>query len=1045
MFDFFSPIEVLKKIPSQKAEKNINESFSFLNNNFKSLGRIMEDYHPLELLKLALWEERRSSSLKIKDGFKRVSSSLLPILLQSVLVSSYYSFGGSSKEIKIRDWERLKSLSEDSLRRIVRIIDNKTALFLTKEELTSFEGEKYREIISTYLIPQNIDERELHREYVLLQSLLESRSDIEEKFNTDYVSLSLNLYNIAKMGLNGINELCQRVQSYSDDFSLAEAKLKAEGALDGLTEREIFEKITKLNHWEGRRDKLAKERDSYDMFKLSNLSSLDSKSFSPIVASPSSLDLLSLLKLGYWPVLRFPVFTLNGELYSFVERYIPLFLILSASFDRRKSALKDLLSIFYHVGVDTYSYDGNNIDISVLPSMYDCNLFSFPENFMAIEKRREEEREIKVSFGHKRLIVDPDLSCDTLNGDGILTISSAFLAEAKIDNTKKRELIKALLGNLDLPNGESEYSIVDEDELDQSSFENEIDSDSSTIDDEEYDNEDEDEKSMELDKRDNSVALVEYERKVPCDINLLKEKYSLPDAIIKKEEEEEKEDHLLEKNLDDDIFDDTEEDERLDDIGPSQRQDEDYYDEIDEAELDHQEEGDELQQDGDEKQLDFFNLLDDECDNTSSEEKEIDNELEKEDEEEFLREEEKAEELEKDDDSNPYEKAIDEELEKEDEKSFENDEEEEESFEDESFSPEEAEKAYELSKQEELIEGKEEASDDNDDFVLPTLDEESLKDGSDSSLEDEEKKTSSFFDSLLSSVANEPDIPNEDDENEDLDEHFSDNSSQIEDDSFDNARIYDTPVDDTPVDDTPVDDTPVDDTPVDDTPVDDTPVDDTPVDDTPVEDTPVEETSVDDTDTVLPSLENDDVYSHEDDCLINNDNDEIKSDIKKINLDEAEDINVPLPQITETEEEIDVKISGIIYDIYKKLGHDSLFASFVDESDSETLEELETVIKNCWSRMLSEGKDKLFNIVDYGLSIILSKDDIRDELRFSELLNNAGGVMYARGNDSWTADILYIDSSYNLREAIEKKINKDSFSPSDWKRVSYIGEQMKKK
>ena len=86
MFDFFSPISALSNISKQKAEKNISESFDYLINNFKNIARIMEDYYPLELLKLSLWEERRVTSLRSKDNFKRISSSLLPILMQSVLV-----------------------------------------------------------------------------------------------------------------------------------------------------------------------------------------------------------------------------------------------------------------------------------------------------------------------------------------------------------------------------------------------------------------------------------------------------------------------------------------------------------------------------------------------------------------------------------------------------------------------------------------------------------------------------------------------------------------------------------------------------------------------------------------------------------------------------------------------------------------------------------------------------------------------------------------------------------------------------------------------
>ena len=162
-----------------------------------------------------------------------------------------------------------------------------------------------------------------------------------------------------------------------------------------------------------------------------------------------------------------------------------------------------------------------------------------------------------------------------------------------------------------------------------------------------------------------------------------------------------------------------------------------------------------------------------------------------------------------------------------------------------------------------------------------------------------------------------------------------------------------------------------------------------------------------------------------------------------LSMEELEEEPAPLPVIEEEEEEINA--TGIVYDIYKRLGSSSVFASFVKDSTAETIEELESVIQNCWERMQGEKKDKIFNCPEYSLSIILSHDALRDDLRRSELINNAGGVMYARGKDSWTAVIIYIDSEYMLDDAMEKSLTRESFSTSDWKRVVYIGEQMRKR
>ena len=63
-------------------------------------------------------------------------------------------------------------------------------------------------------------------------------------------------------------------------------------------------------------------------------------------------------------------------------------------------------------------------------------------------------------------------------------------------------------------------------------------------------------------------------------------------------------------------------------------------------------------------------------------------------------------------------------------------------------------------------------------------------------------------------------------------------------------------------------------------------------------------------------------------------------------------------------------------------------------------------------------------------------------MRLSELLNNAGAVMYSRGKEEWNALILFINDEYEVETALEKHISKNTFSAFDWKRVTNIGEQL---
>ncbi len=945
LFDFFSPIEALRKISPQKAEKNIDESYSYLANDFKGVAAIFEKCDPLEILKLSLWDERKTLMEKKRDDAKIESAVLLPIILESVLLSSYVEKTGVERSVSSSLWSRLKSLCDDSLRRITRIIENKTALFLSSG-FSNEDGENYRNIIRAYLLPYQVDKVALKKASTLLRTLLEEKKELINKIGVDSDTFWINLDNIAAKSLNGIDDLVSRIQCYRDEYSLALSKKKDE--IEGKSEEEIFDMITTENGWENRAEGLAMERDGFDMFALSSLSSLSPSVFSPFTASSGTLDIISLLKMGYWPAMRFPFVEYGGAVYTFVGKHIPSFIALSSSFSRRNASISDVLKIFYRIGVDTYTYDGNSIDISVLPSFYDRNIFCDPALYDLIKKSRNEESSLRVEYGHKRLIVDPDEEEEEKEKNGVLFISSLFMAEASRDRNKKHELISHLLGNLEFPEKTNEYKVIDEDELEEevvSSF----DEDDDLITDEyEYDN-GEDEKNIEEEE----LPLPEYELVKKVDIKKEEERYALTDEILKKDEENSIEEEKFEEELDDDIFDDTEEEERLDVLG--EKEESEYFLDLEsdegvkddtekEASLDAEEEATSY----DESQLDFLDLLDE--DEEEKEERIIDEELEKEDEEEFKKEEEDSISLE------------------------------------------------------------------DDTFILPSQDE--MNDKRESSYSDEEK---------LSSL--EDDIENEEttsDGNASCDEV---NPSPIDEDT--NSDLINSSVDEEEISEIDAE-----------RKINASEENDEEKSVPCGDSAPSEEKSFSDM-SHSAFLESDDIIEEKDP---DHENNEESLEKEVLEMEESEENKVELPSKSEeTEVKEDLPISGIVYDIYRSLGPSSFFASFLRKEDSETLKELESVIENSWNRMQSDGKDKLFNVAEYSFSILLSRDHIRDDLRLSELMNNAGGVMYVHSADEWRAVILYINSSFVLEDAMERKLTKDSFSPSDWKRVTYIGEQMKKR
>ena len=137
------------------------------------------------------------------------------------------------------------------------------------------------------------------------------------------------------------------------------------------------------------------------------------------------------------------------------------------------------------------------------------------------------------------------------------------------------------------------------------------------------------------------------------------------------------------------------------------------------------------------------------------------------------------------------------------------------------------------------------------------------------------------------------------------------------------------------------------------------------------------------------------------------------------------------------------KYSRIIRDIARKVEGDaeSLY-EFLEKEDESVLEYFDKVIHDSWERQQLDGKDKMFSVFEYDMSLLLSKGMIYDDLRLQELMNNAGAVMYSKGKSRWNALLLYINSDYVVESAKMIKITRSSFSSSDWKIVTNIGDAL---
>ena len=1110
MSDLFSPVSVLSKLSLQKSQRNLDDSKTYLFNDFRSIAKILSQYNPLEVMKMSLWEERRIDAVSTKDEVKRRAAVLLPIILQSIVESDFMEGRGTSLEVKSKDWERLKSLSEDIVRRLARIIDSLSAIAICNGDSDVVEAEKLRSSIEKRLLPGSVDKESQEREIWRLRSQFEEIPDFQSRMGSDYIAFILNVQNISRHSLNCIDDLVRDVALYKEEYSLSEAQMRSSGELDGLTEKQIFDKITKKNHWEGRAQSLTDRRDGYSLFMPETYSSLPEEAYAQYSVKAFSLNIDAFISRGFWPAARYPFFEMDGKIYTFVGKHLPFFLSLSCLIDRFLASSRDVLSIFNLMDCDTYSYDGNKIEISVLPSVLDINPVLYPSSLRNILRRRKAEDSVQRKLGHKKLVVDPDMEEDMEKKDDVLYVSSAFLSRATVDKNAKRNLLSSLLGVLELPKEEESIYTetddyfegseppLDDVECEKSSYEYEY----------EYNDEDEDEMSKKLDERYDNLTLVEYDKTTPTEEEKksLIDRYSLTDEIIKKSEEEENYEERMEKTLDDDIFDDTEEEEHLDDIGVSDS-DSEYYEEVEAG--DEYIEEEKTPEDG---QLDFFSILDDE----SSEEKEFEDELDEEDEESFEEEEKKEEILDNDIGLPDEEESVEEEnieetenflmdevsdpaieMEKEEaEAPAEDDviveEEKESSDAEEALEPEEAEaEETEAPEEDDVVVEEGEESSGSEETLEPV---ETEAEETEAPVEDdvvvEEEEESSGAEETLEPVETEPEeaeAPVEDDvvvEEEEESSGSEETQEPVETESepsLDDSGEEDFVLPIATVDEEPLVKETEEET-------NHNPIssdskekeensfvfDDS--EDSKVlpkaesvenkkppmsftdnlfaalgmeddeEDTPIEEVA-ESTDLESSIEEMKEETSEEDNKMEDSPSheDPIEETQEEQEGEECVMEDSPMEELQMEEEPAPPEIPGVIGEIYKTLGSSSSFAEFIKLSDEDTLSDLDDVIESCWNRQQMEGKDKMFNIPDYNLSIILARDSVRDELRLSELLNNAGGVMYSRDAENWNAVIVYIDSSHVVEKALERTITKDSFSPSDWKRVTYIGEQLKKR
>ena len=1035
MDSLFADFQSLSSMTKEKAEKNVQEALNYLRLDFRNLGLLIGQYHPLEVLKMAAWEERRITRTKSREPFAAVSGRLLPVLLQSIIQSTFFDVShgiSSNRNIKEKDWQRIRSLSDDVTKRLLRSIECYTVLMIRTGAIKEENAALYREALFEEAFPPMEDkERIEHASYMTYASMQSAKDVVREKYGAEPEFLISEMYKIVTRGLDGIDKLSEEASLYKAEMETLMAQKRAADPERIIPDEDLVREIIKENGWETRVARLAGERDDFDLFRPDFVSDLPNKTYEILSVYPGTLDLDAMMRQGTWPATIYPFLHFGDMYFSFVSQHIQSYGIRilqeTAGLPLRytDAAAEALKLLFTETDeLDVYSFDGNKIDVSILSSLVEVNAFTSPDLFQARIDRRAEEKKHKPQPGHKGLVVEPDNFEELWAvSDDIFTTSVYYLLKVSTDSIQRKKVYKTIFGQLVMPEADEYDAIIDPDEIenDDKIIDDDVLSDEIT-DEYEYD-EDEDEREKRIEEKEKELEesipedFSDYERSTV--IERLADKYALTSEIIKRDEEMEAESDEYEKELDDDdvAYDDITDDVVDDDIDPESEK---IYDEAEKEDV----YADENYTDPD--QLTFFDEL-----FSDEEEKNID-------------------------------KFAEDELEEEDEEAYEK-------------AEEEAE-AFSASEAEHVPVHVVEASD-------PDEADDSVKEGTEEceepvSSDDGQDNQNGCMQSSLPVEAEggaEPEISEEraseieDDIQPDDTPAECDSENNNPEPSAENSVIHDHAEERVPANEEP---SPVllhednvetneaslaeeNESAMAEESADSKEEECEERADVMKADVPAEislhagqeEPETKDSaiplyeedhseEAITPSYENETTESLIDKGLVKPV--ELAGGGRVFVMTEAENEGQAIPE----EDDSLADLSGILRDIAEHLDKDSAFLSFISEADGEMRDYLQRVIRSSWERQRADGKDKMFSIYDYSISVVLASGVVNDELRKEGLLNNAGAVMYSKHKETWNALVLFLDDDFALIDAFEKKITPESFSPSNWKICRVIGQQL---
>lgn len=1031
-----------------KARKNFQEAGNFLVNDLKSVAAIMRQYYPLAILSKAAWHRYEVENSHRTDEMALSSARIIPVLLQSVYQSRYYSAQGgfsAQQEVRQKDWDRITSLVDDASRRLVRMMESTAVIAVSEGKISEGDLPEYLDALYHQLFGYTVEREQIDEQKLLFESLFaEDEALVEKTFNTDSRNLVSQLESLSQVFAFGIAETVEQTKALNAQIRAEVDNLRQEKP--ALTQQLASDEVIAKGGYRKRLMELNQKASGYDLFAVEMNSLLSTQQCLLFSCDASCLD--DVICDGFFSAVIHPFIRFADRFYCFTGSFFyttiahALRKILRSTGygEGYTSKLEKLfnhfvLNLFHQSDVeDVYTFRGFKADIILLPSMRYVNAYKYPSVFSSRLMQRMDEMKRKPQLGHVMLVVDPDSSCPLeKKATDVFHISLEKLASVSLSGDTE-SFMKKLFETDDISVEDVEPAVFDEvlfeDELDRSPSADtpipfdDLPQEVLLDDDLEYDRTDDDDKARLIEARFDEEELTPQDdgytppRLSPETI----EQYDLPESLKNEDEEEELED------LDsDDFLDDVEEavdDESTDDF---------LFEEIDEDEVEEEpEEGFDDEFDDPDQLL----LFDDDFEAVeySQDMKEASQEPEAAAEEKTQNPENPAEEKGPENSENPVDEPSAEPEDAQQEIVCEQ-EAEENLLDDDDDDIVSADSSNAEAEESELLSGPEENLLTDEDFSEEDAgDEPSCADEIAEAGDEEEADEPELHRGREESLPDEEEVPSEQEDEENLlddDDIVPADSSIAE---AEEAELHSEPEEEVQ------EALQEEDLLADEELAEEDVVDEPACTDEITEASEEEEADEDDdaasAETALAR------ESSEDEPIDTQPEEEDKTPSAGDIIEESRPDYSSEAEYSQYEgRTLPSSIGKIVSSLDQKIERFDDFLAGIDEMTLTTFEE---VVKRSISAALSEQKDKMLVISPYELSFIFTGNSRIDDLRKMEIRNNAGAQMYARGRKNWAVILLVYDGMENLDFVWSESLTRASFSASDWKIVQVIGEELKK-